>query len=397
MGGGVAGLTLATILAGSGVPVAVIDRDDPEQQADESFDGRTMAISYGSRKVLEAAGIWKNLEQLACPIRDIRILDGGSPVLLNFLSDEVENRSFGWILEIRHIRKALFERVRDLESARHIAPAAVRDFTKEDLVTVHLDNSEDITALLIVGADGRGSFTREWMGIETRCWTYKQRAIVCTVAHEHPHHNAAVEHFRPEGPFAILPMTDAEDGTHRSSVVWTEHGDEKNSALHYDPQSFEAALNARFPDEYGCIKHIGGRFSYPLGLIHAHEYIGPRMALVADAAHGIHPIAGQGLNMGLRDVAELAERIIEAHEKGDDVGSEELLRGYQQARRFDNVAMAGVTDGLNRLFSNDIAPVRLARKIGLLAVEKFPPAKHFFMKQAMGASGFLPKTIREGE
>jgi 2-octaprenyl-6-methoxyphenol hydroxylase len=190
-------------------------------------------------------------------------------------------------------------------------------------------------------------------------------------------------------------MFDSENGVPRSSVVWTEHGSLKDSALHWDQDSFDAGLTARFPDRYGRVRQIGKRYSYPLGLIHAHTYVAPRMALVAEAAHGIHPIAGQGLNLGLRDIAEIGTLITAALEQGDDPGNDEVLTTYQQKRRLDNIGMAGATDSLTRLFSNDFMPVRMARRLGLRAVSNLPLAKKFFMNQAMGAAGLLPGLIRD--
>lgn len=401
VGGGPAGLTMAALLAAGDVKVICIDRDDPEVQSGARFDGRTIAVSYGSRKVLEAAGIWQALESTVCPIDTIRILDGDSPALLSFDKSEVEGRTFGWIAEIRDMRKALFARVAALEKAVHKAPAAVTGYTLHQDgrgVSVHLQSGETLSAPLVIGADGRGSFTREWMGIDTRGWTYRQRAIVCTVTHENPHNNIAIEHFRPEGPFAVLPMTDDKKGNHRSSLVWTEHhGRPHKSAVDYSEDVFNAALNSRFPDFYGKVSLAGARFSYPLGLIHAHHYIGPRMALIADAAHGIHPIAGQGLNLGFRDIAALAGLIIAACKDHKDPGAENLLASYQRQRRFDNMAMAGATDALTRLFSNDIAPAALARKAGLGVVARLPFAKRFFMEQAMGRAGILPDLIKESK
>lgn len=399
VGGGLAGLSLAALLGRGGVDVVCIDRDDPAVQMGAAFDGRTTAISYGSRKVLEAAGIWAPLEASAagaCPIETIQILDGESPVLLQFDAAEVGGRKFGWIAENRDIRRCLFDTIADMPNVRHLAPARVSDFRVDDEgVTVLTETGLSIRALLVVGADGRQSFTRQWAGIGTRGWTYNQRAIVCTAIHEQPHNNVAVEHFRSAGPFAILPMSDDEQGRHRSSVVWTEHGRDRDSALHWPQDVFDAALCARFPDGYGRVSQAGRRFAYPLGLVHAHTYIAPRMALIAEAAHGIHPIAGQGLNMGLRDVAALAELVRAAHRRGEDPGAEALLTRYQRQRRFDNMAMAGATDTLNRLFSNDFAPVAAARKFGLRTVSRLPFAKRFFMGQAMGAAGLLPAMIRD--
>jgi 2-octaprenyl-6-methoxyphenol hydroxylase len=396
IGGGLAGLTMAALLAAHDINAVCIDREAPPATLTETFDGRTTAISWGSRKVLEAAGIWSMIDDRGCPINTIHILDGDSPLLLSFDSSEVNGRTFGWIVENLLLRQALYKRVSSLKTATHIAPAAVSDFSlHDDHVGVHLADGRIIKGRLVIGADGRQSFTRGWMKIGARAWSYNQRALVCNVEHEFPHNNVAVEHFHPTGPFATLPMFDSAEGAHRSSVVWTEHCALKDSAIHWDQQSFDAGLTARFPDSYGRVRQVGKRYSYPLTLVHAHEYIAPRMALVAEAAHGIHPIAGQGLNLGLRDIAELATLIVEAIGNDEDPGNDELLQTYQQKRRLDNIGMAGATDGLTRLFSNDLMPVRAARRIGLRAVARLPFAKQFFMNQAMGAAGLLPALIRE--
>ena len=398
VGGGPAGCSMAAILAQNGVSVICIDQDDPKKSIAAEFDGRTTAISFGSQRVIHAAGAWDALSTDACPIKDILISDGGSATLLEFLASDVDSPAFGWIVENRKLRGNLYARLAELPDATHLAPSRVVDFSRDkDGINVHLEDGRIARGKIVIGADGKKSFTREWMGIGTRGWQYNQRAIVCIVHHENPHNNIALEDFRPEGPFAVLPMTDDEKGNHRSSIVWSEHCVDKKSAVHWDIDVFNAALQERFPDSYGRVELWGRRFSYPLGLTHAHSYIGERMALVADAAHAIHPIAGQGLNMGLRDIAELAELIINAKKSGRDVGSDDVLKSYQRARRFDNMAMAAATDSLNRLFSNDIAPVRAARKLGLKIVQRLPAARKFFMKQAMGSSGLLPRLIKTGK
>lgn len=398
VGGGLAGLTTAALLAEAGIETLCIDREPPPVTLQEHFDGRTTAISWGSRQVLEAAGIWPMMDKVSCPIRQIDILDGDSPVLLTFNSNEVNNRTFGWIAENIAIRQALYKRISQLKNCTHIAPATVTSLeTTDDNITVKLTDGRSYTGALVIGADGRMSSIRQMAGIEARSWSYHQRAVVCTVEHENPHNNVAVEHFHPDGPFAVLPMTDSTDGWPRSSVVWTEHGPEKDSALHWSDEAFNAGLTARFPDNYGQVRLIGRRFCYPLGFIHAHNYIAPRIALVADAAHGIHPIAGQGLNLGFRDIAEIFTLLENAANNGEDLGSEALLNNYQAGRRVDNMGMAAVTDGLTRLFSNDVTLLRSARRIGLQAVAKLPMAKKFFMGQAMGAAGILPEMIREAQ
>jgi len=385
VGGGLSGLSLACLLGGQGLRVACIDQADPKVKPQ---DLRTTAISYGSRKILERAGVWAHIKD-ACPIDDIQILDGNSPLLLEFLSDEVGGNSFGWIVDNHDLKCAMMQRLKVLKTVKHIAPAKVADFDiAEDNATVHLEKGTSITAALIVGADGRNSAVRKYMcenyDLRTRRWSYKQRAVICMAGHENPHNNIAVEHFWPEGPFAILPFADNKAGNHRSSVVFTEHGPEKNSLMHMSDEAFETALAARFPASYGDVKLLGRRVAYPLGLVHAASYIAPRMVLVADAAHGIHPIAGQGLNLGFRDLDVLDEILGCAHENGQEIGDYTLLEQYQRRRRPDNMAMVAVTDGLNRLFSNNIMPVRALRRVGLKAVSRLRPAKQFFMKQAMG-------------
>lgn len=396
IGGGLAGLTLACLLGRDGMNVAVIDAADPEKPM--AADERTTAISYGSSLILEEAGVWDALLPKGAPIRDIQILDGDSPLLLNFLSQEVEGKPFGTILLNADIRAALNDKIDALDSVTLIAPAKVSDFALMDdgqSVTLKLDGGKKISARLAIGADGRKSFMRDWLDIDVRRWDYRQRAVICQAAHQNPHDNVAVEHFYPEGPFAILPMADAQDGTHRSSVVFTEHGPQSRSWMRASRNAFELALQNKFPARYGAVKMVGQRSVYPLGLVHASRYIGSRMALMADAAHGIHPIAGQGLNLGYRDVKEMATLLREAYAKGADLGAPELLETYQRRRRPDNVAMIAFTDGLVRLFSNNFPPLRLLRRAGLKAVGKFPLAKRFFMKQAMADKGGDGKLLQK--
>ncbi len=377
VGGGLAGLTLACLAGRGGLNVACLDQSAPAK----STDLRTTAISYGSRKILDKAGVWKNLSGVPCSIEDVKILDGDSPLLLEFLKQESDGKIFGWICENSDLRAAMMKTISEYKNISYIAPVKVKDFKiGKNSADVIFDNGEKISAKLIVGADGKKSFTRDWMDVPVREWNYRQRAVICTAIHEHPHKNVAVEHFWPEGPFAVLPMSDGPGGEHRSSVVFTEHGPEKNSWMRLSDDDFNAELQKRFPENYGAVHMTGKRAVHALGLIHASSYIAPRMALVADAAHGIHPIAGQGLNLGFRDVKALADLV-----KGKkDPGIAEILENYQRARRFDNMAMVAVTDGLVRLFSNNIGPMRALRRTGLKIVGKLPAAKRFFIRQAMG-------------
>ncbi len=376
---------MACLLGQRGMKVICVDGADPKIK---SPDLRTTAISSGSRKILERAGIWDKIKD-KCPIDDIRILDGASPVLLQFTSDEVEGRSFGWIVDNHDLKSAMIERLAEIKCAIHKAPAAATSFDANDEgACVTMASGEELHAKILIGADGRKSALRTWMVergyIETRNWNYRQNAVICMVAHEHPHDNVAVEHFMPAGPFAILPFTDDESGTHRSAVVFTEHRSGRESWMGLSDAEFEAALAARFPENYGWVKLASKRASYPLGLIHASRYYAPRIALVADAAHGIHPIAGQGLNLGFRDLSALDDILGKAYESGADIGEIRFLEEYDRTRRPDNMAMVAMTDGLNRAFSNNISSVRVLRKIGLRAVSRLKPAKRFFMTQAMG-------------
>ena len=398
IGGGLSGLTLAATLGEAGVDVICIDRDPPAGQLTQKYDGRTTAISYASHKVLQTAGAWEKMLPDCEPILDIRVADGNAPLYLHFDSEEDGNGApFGWIIENRLMRQVLFENVRRLKKhVRHIAPAEIKKFIREKAsVGVVLKDGTKITAPLMVGADGRQSATREWLGIGIKKIDYKQSAIVCNVAHALDHENVAVEHFRPAGPFAILPMT-CDKKEYRSSIVWTEHGGDVGKILKLSPAAFDARLQELFGPHLGRVHHVSKPMTYPLGLMHAESYSGERVALMAEAAHVIHPIAGQGLNLSMRDVAVLTELIVDHLQLGLDIGSGALLKSYEAARRRDTLLMAGVTDILNRLFSNNLQTIRLTRGLGLGMVEKFPILKRYFARQAMGLSGVMVNPRRTG-
>jgi 2-octaprenyl-6-methoxyphenol hydroxylase len=259
---------------------------------------------------------------------------------------------------------------------------------------VELADGRLIRAWLVIGADGRQSAVRAGAGIRTTEWRYDQTGIVCTVAHERDHEGVAQERFLPAGPFAILPMTDLPDGTHRSSLVWTEAPATAAAIMVLDEAGFNAEMRRRFGDGYGAARVVGPRWSYPLTFLHAERYAGHRLVLIGDAAHGIHPIAGQGLNLGLRDVAALTEVLVEAHRLGLDIGREDLLERYVRWRRVDTVMVSAIMDGLTRLFSTRVAPVRIARDLGLGLVDRILPLKKVFMRHAMGDLGTLPRLLR---
>lgn len=391
VGGGLAGLSLAAALGTAGVETVCVDRDSPAARTDLAFDGRTTAIALGSRRILEGGGAWAHVpEDAAGAILEIRVADRNSPLFLHYDHREVGDEPFGWIVENRDLRVALFARLAELPSVRHLAPAAVEGLERTPhSVRARLADGRMVRAALVVGADGRDSMVRRWAGIRTLGWSYPQTAIVCCIRHEFPHHSVALEHFLPAGPFAVLPM--AGD---RSSIVWTERRDSAAAYLSLPPARFHAELERRAGEWLGRVETIGRRFSYPLSLLHAEAYAGDRVALVGEAAHAIHPIAGQGLNLGLRDVAQLAETVVDRLRLGLDPGDRAALAAYQRRRRLDNVGLAAVTDGLNRLFSNAIPPVRLARTMGLAAVGRMPPLKRFLMRHAMGTTGPLPRLAR---
>jgi len=397
VGGGLAGSTMAAILGTAGLRVALIERNAPAALEAPAYDGRTTAITFGSRRVMEAGGLWAALEEQANPIEDIRVADGRSPLFLHFDSREVGDEPFGWIVENRAIRRTLHERIASLKTVAHIAPASVAALdTQGSVAKLTLADGRTVSAELVIGADGRDSFIRKESGIAMVGWAYGQSAIVTVMGHELPHQNIAVENFMPAGPFAILPMRDAPDGTHRSSIVWTDKSDAVPLYLQLDRAAFDAELARRAGDWLGKVRDLGPRFAYPLGLRHAKRYIAPRVALIADAAHVIHPIAGQGLNLGMRDIALLSELLIERRRTGLDLGDPLLLRRYERGRLVDNLAFSAATDILDRLFSNDVPPIRIARRVGLGAVNRLPPLRRFFMRRAMGAAGALSR-IGRGE
>ncbi|MGQ9366379.1 UbiH/UbiF/VisC/COQ6 family ubiquinone biosynthesis hydroxylase [Azospirillum sp. ST 5-10] len=394
LGGGLAGLTMAAALATAGVPVVCIDRDSPEVQGRDDFDIRTTAIAYASMKVLEGAGVWRHMAEDAGPILDIRVADQFSPLFVHYdhreLAVDGSPQPFGWILDNKDIRRALFARVRELPGLRHLAPAqAVRIERDRAGARVVLADGRTVRARLVVGADGRRSLARETAGIRLRQWAYDQTAIICTIRHSEPHGGVAVEHFLPTGPFAVLPMTG-----NRSSIVWSEKSSLAALYLKLPDDQFVAELQRRSGGYLGEIELLTRRQGWPLSVLLAEEFVAPRVALVGEAAHAIHPIAGQGLNLSLRDVAALAEVVVDAWRLGLDVGGPEVLARYQRWRRFDTVLLAAVCDGLVHLFSNDIGPVKLARDLGLAVVNRLPPLKRFFMRHAMGVVGELPRMIR---
>lgn len=394
-GGGMVGLTLALALGQGGLKVVVVDALPPAETVTPAFDGRVSALAYAAVRMMGALNVWPHLEAHAQPIREILVSDGAigraaSPFSLHFDAQEVGADSLGHIAENRHIRSALYAAIAAEKNITLIAPALIAALTTGPGHTVAaLSDGTEFQAALAVAADGRESRLRDQMGIGVIGWSYPQTGIVATVHHAKPHQGVAYEHFLPSGPFAILPMTGD-----RSSLVWTEAKDKAPAMLALDDDAFNAEVAARFGAHLGETEVVGGRWSYPLKFHLARDFVRPRFALAGDCAHGIHPIAGQGLNLGLKDAAALAETLLDAARLGRDIGTADVLKRYERWRRFDSFTLAASTDAMNRLFSNDIAPIRQLRDLGLGIVDAIGPARRFFMRHAGGDIGKLPKLMK---
>ena len=392
VGGGMTGLALATAVAGARRRVLLIERQPLEHGGQERFDGRVTAISRGSRYLLEAIGVWRDLHQHAQPILEIEVGERQSPFRIRYDHREVGGEPLGHIVENRAIRGALSRRAAALAGGPLEIAAPDRPLRIErqsEGVRVGLASGRSVQAALLAAADGRSSPIRDLAGIGVMRWDYGQTGIVATVAHAKPHHGRAFERFFATGPLAMLPMTGQ-----RSSIVWAAADRLARELIALDDEAFVQELLERFGDRHGALALAGPRWHYPLSMVQAARYTERRLALVGDAARAIHPIAGQGWNLALRDVAALAELVVDAGRLGLDMGGAAVLDRYERWRRFDSLALIGITDGLNRLFANDLLPLRLARELGLGAVERIPPLKRFFMRHAMGLLGDLPRVMR---
>jgi 2-octaprenyl-6-methoxyphenol hydroxylase len=401
-GAGMTGASAALALDAAGLHVALVDTQPFSAQLEPRFDGRASAVAYSSFRMLRTLGVAEALEPHACRIEQILVTDGKSPGAasgaappfhLRFAAEEIAGRSggepLGYMVENRRIRAALGEAL-SRSGVHLLSPARVETMTcGADAARIGLADGRELRAALVVGAEGRESTVRRLAGIRVTGWRYRQSGVVATVRHARPHGGVAYEHFLPGGPFAILPLT--ED---RASLVWTEPTVRAAALDAASPDAFEAHLRRRFGDFLGEVSVEGPRFTYPLGLQLAERWTAPRVVLLGDAAHAIHPIAGQGLNLGLKDAASLAETLADAARRGEDVGAEAVGKRYAAWRRFDTVALALATDAFTRLFSNDFAPLRLARGLGMAAVNRIGPARRFFMAEAGGAVGDLPRLLR---
>lgn len=406
VGAGPVGGVLACALAEAGIATVVLDRAALPPMEHPAFDGRAYAIAAGSRRLLEDAGVWPRLPDPS-PILDIRVSDGrvgrpASPLFLHFDHREAGEIAgpFGWMVEARALRRALNAHLHTLPTLQVFAPAQAQIHRAADGAIVAIAGGPTIRCQLVIAAEGRESPLRESAGIPVTRLPYNQTGMVCAISHEKPHLNVALEHFLPGGPFAQLPMgpsDDAEAGgaAHVSAIVWTERTVMAKRLLALDDARFAREIGRRLGDHLGAIHTVGRRWNYPLSAMFAHRLIDTRLALAGDAAHGIHPIAGQGLNLGFRDAIALAELLITASRDGADLGAPAVLARYQRQRRPDNLLMLAMTDVLDRLFSSDRKLLRLARDIGIAAVHRTPPLKRIFMRQAMGLG--LRGTYRRDE
>jgi 2-octaprenyl-6-methoxyphenol hydroxylase len=395
VGGGLNGPALALALASAGMTSLVIDAQPWKIRGDPGFDGRAYALSLSSRRMLDALGVWGAVRERAQPINEIKISDGrpgegASPLHLHFQSAEIADGTMGHILEDRYLRAALMDAM-DASPYVDVRSGIVVIGQSVEAGCAHLVLEDGIRlgGALIAGCDGRASGVAQRAGIGRIGWDYRQNSLVCAIEHARPHGGIAHQFFMPSGPLAILPLPG-----NRSSIVWSEARDQAEAIQARDDAGYLAALVPRFGDLLGEIALAGSRFSYPLGLSLAESFTAPRVALVGDAAHGIHPLAGQGLNLGLRDVAALAEVLASTFRRGLDLGAPDVLGAYQRWRRFDTALLVGVTDGINRLFSNDNPLIRLGRDLGLAAVNRLPALRRGFIREAAGLSGDLPRLLR---
>jgi len=458
IGAGAAGLMLAVALARSGIGVAVIDRRDPAPATGAGVsDGRVFALSAGSRRVLEGLGLWPELAAGAAPVNDILVSDRAGPPLVRFDHAEMNAGPLGHVVAADALQRVLADAARRQPGVRLLAPVQLKHVSPRsepffnssspglsgrsimrmrashddapdvklvlgprfarargpghddsmlgqrasegiavtaDAARLSFADGGTLDARLLVGADGRQSMVRDAARINVTEWTYDQAAIVTTVVHARAHDGAAEERFLAGGPFAVLPLPDGPDGSHRSSIVWTEPSGRVADLVALGDDDFDAELARRLGSRLGSAHAVGARWTYPLALSLAESYVGNRVALIGDAAHAIHPIAGQGLNLGIRDAAALAEVIVDAHRLGLDIGMKTTLLDYERWRRFDNTCLAAATDLLNRVFGIGNAPFGALRRAGMRVLDRIGPVRRLFMAEAMGLNGELPRLVR---
>lgn len=397
-GGGIAGLSLALALKGALQEAVQVEICDPALGRDPSSDRRAYAVAAAARRMFERLGIWDHVSSGAQPMLDMivtdsRLHDPVRPVFLRFDGEVEPGEPFAHMVESGALTAALMAACS--QAGVVLTPQGVRSFRNDGPVTaVVLADGSRRSVHLLVAADGARSSLRAQAGIGWVSWAYEQSGIVATISHERDHEGRAVEHFLPSGPFALLPLSPGGSLGYRSSIVWTERAENVDHVLSLDPEDALGEVERRFGLQLGRIALETPLRAYPLGFGIARRFVAPRLALVGDAAHVIHPIAGQGLNLGLKDAASLAEAIVDAARLGLDPGGLDVLQVYERARRFDTVAMGIVTDGLNRLFSNDLTPVRMIRDLGLGLVDRMPGLKRYFIREAAGVADGGARLLR---
>lgn len=395
VGGGLNGPALGLALAQGGMRVTVIDARPAPARAEAGFDGRAYALAIASQRLLAAIGVWPQLAPQVQPILKIKASDGRAgqgpaPFFLTFDATELEEGPMGFMVEDRRLYAAFLDVMAQTPGLTLLSGESVvaQDISARG-VTVNLASGKVLSGRVLIGCDGRASGTAQRARIKRQGWGYGQTALVTALRHEHNHDGIAHQFFMPSGPLAILPLP----GGHHSSIVWSETDAAAAEIQALDDDAYLAALRPRFGDFLGEIALAGARFTYPLSLTLADAFVKPRLALVGDAAHGVHPIAGQGLNLGFRDVAALAEVLIMAHRRGEDIGAVDVLERYERWRRFDSTTLALGMDSVNRLFSNDNPLLRAGRDLGLGMVNALPGLRRHFMRQAAGLKGELPKLL----
>ncbi|MFK5997614.1 MAG: FAD-dependent monooxygenase [Rhodobacterales bacterium] len=395
VGGGLNGCAAALALSQIGQDVILIDAQPKEILTDPQFDGRGYALALTSKNMLNVLGVWPEVVNDSCPMLDIKISDGhagtgASPYFLHFDHTEIEEGPMGYMLEDRFLRRALLRLIAKNPAIQHFdRTTVVGQQIDGGHVSVMLADGTTLGARLLIGCDGRKSQVAARAGIKRSGWDYNQTSLVCAIAHELPHKNTAHQFFMPSGPLAILPLNE-----NTSSIVWTETTERAAEISAMNDADYMACLHPCFGDFLGKISLKGGRYSYPLNLTLADRFVDPRLALVGDAAHGVHPLAGQGLNLGLRDIAALTEVLANAARRGEDIGTVNVLKRFQQWRRFDTSASVASTDTINRLFSNDNSLLRTMRDLGLGLVNATPDLRRGLMRQAAGLTGELPKMLQ---
>jgi len=393
LGGGLVGMALAAAVDSSGLSAIVVDPADPDQRLDAAFDGRTSAVSSSSTRMLQATGVADHFPVPGCPILKIQVADGLDPGGLAFEPGE-DDEPLGWMHENRHLRAALRARAEAGKNLWLLWKSRIASVERGDnQAVVRLEDGRTLCAPLLVGAEGRNSPMREQAGIRMARWRYDHTAIVSVLAHQHPHDNVAYEIFYPGGPFALLPMTD-DTKRHRSAIVWSLKKDDAAGLLSLSDEDFAAEAKAAMGGFLGKLALAAPRSTYPLGFHHAAQITAQRLALIGDSAHAIHPIAGQGLNLGFRDAAALAQVLVEGARLGLDLGDRQLLNRYQRWRSLDSLMVAMATDGLTRIYGIPGRTASAVRRFGMGLIDRIGPVKNRLMSEARGTSGDLPILLR---